>query len=203
MRIVGDVKLFARAVSGIDIKDPKSLVDEGKKQVGSGVVAIVGVTDEGKAGVVVGVTNDLTGRFNAVDLVRKAAAALGERGRRRPAGHGAGRRSGRPRRTLRSRRSRARPAAVKPRGREALLRVFAWRRTGRRHLILMARAFSTNSSGAAHTPPARCLLRACTRLGDGTKETDPCERTPSALLNCAGASTSSSNTLFFSISASV
>ncbi len=80
VRTVGDVKLFARAVSGIDIKDLKSLVDEGKKQVGSGVVAIVGVTDEGKAGVVVGVTNDLTGRFNAVDLVRKAAAALGGKG---------------------------------------------------------------------------------------------------------------------------
>ena len=80
VRTVGDVKLFARAVSGIDIKDLKSLVDEGKKQVGSGVVAIVGVTDEGKAGVAVGVTNDLTGRFNAVDLVRKAAAALGGKG---------------------------------------------------------------------------------------------------------------------------
>ena len=80
VRTVGDVKLFARAVSGIDIKDLKSLVDEGKKQVGSGVVAIVGVTDEGKAGIVVGVTDDLTGRFNAVDLVRKAAPLLGGKG---------------------------------------------------------------------------------------------------------------------------
>ena len=80
VRTVGDVKLFARAVSEIDIKDLKSLVDEGKKQVGSGVVAIVGVTDEGKAGIVVGVTDDLTGRFNAVDLVRKAAPLLGGKG---------------------------------------------------------------------------------------------------------------------------
>ena len=45
VRMVGDVKLMARAVDGIDIKDLKSLADEGKKQVGSGVVAIVGVTD--------------------------------------------------------------------------------------------------------------------------------------------------------------
>ena len=58
----------------------KSLADEGKKQVGSGVVAIVGVTDEGKAGIVVGVTDDLTARFNAVDLVRKGAEALGGKG---------------------------------------------------------------------------------------------------------------------------
>jgi alanyl-tRNA synthetase len=80
VRMVGDVKLMARAVSGIDIKDLKSLADEGKKQLGSGVVALVGVTPEGKAGVVVGVTNDLTARFNAVDLVKKGAEALGGKG---------------------------------------------------------------------------------------------------------------------------
>ena len=55
---VGDVKLLARAVSGIELKDLRSLADEGKKQVGSGVVAIVGVTEDGKAGIVVGVTAD-------------------------------------------------------------------------------------------------------------------------------------------------
>ena len=80
VQMVGDVKLIARAVSGIDIKDLKSLADEGKKQLGSGVVALVGVTDEGKAGIVVGVTNDLTARFNAVDLVKKGAEALGGKG---------------------------------------------------------------------------------------------------------------------------
>jgi alanyl-tRNA synthetase len=80
VRSVGNIKLLARAVSGIDIKDLKSLADEGKKQIGSGVVAIVGVTDEGKAGVVVGVTADLTSRFNAVDLVKKGSEALGGKG---------------------------------------------------------------------------------------------------------------------------
>ncbi|HET7678973.1 MAG TPA: alanine--tRNA ligase [Xanthobacteraceae bacterium] len=80
LRTVGDIKLLARAVSGIEIKDLKSLVDEGKKQVGSGIVAIVGVTGEGKAGIVVGVTPDLTARYSAVDLVRKGAEALGGKG---------------------------------------------------------------------------------------------------------------------------
>jgi alanyl-tRNA synthetase len=80
VRTVGDVKLLARAVSGIEIKDLKSLADDGKKQVGSGVVAIVGVTGDGKAGLVVGVTKDLTERFNAVDLVRLGAEALGGKG---------------------------------------------------------------------------------------------------------------------------
>src|SRR5690606_26667241 len=80
VRSVGDVKLLARAVEGIDLKDLRSLADEGKKQVGSGVVAIVGKTEDGKAGIVVGVTADLTARFNAVDLVRTGAEALGGKG---------------------------------------------------------------------------------------------------------------------------
>jgi alanyl-tRNA synthetase len=80
VKMVGDTKLLARAVEGIELKDLRSLADEGKKQVGSGVVAIVGVTGDGKAGIVVGVTADLTERFNAVDLVRKGAEALGGKG---------------------------------------------------------------------------------------------------------------------------
>ncbi|HWX85783.1 MAG TPA: alanine--tRNA ligase [Xanthobacteraceae bacterium] len=80
VRTVGDVKLMARSVEGIDLKDLRSLADEGKKQVGSGVVAIVGISGDGKAGIVVGVTEDLVARFNAVDLVRKGAEALGGKG---------------------------------------------------------------------------------------------------------------------------
>jgi alanyl-tRNA synthetase len=80
IRTVGDIKLMARKVEGIDIKDLKSLVDDGKKQIGSGVVVIVGVTEDGKAGVVAGVTADLTSRVNAVDLVRKGSEVLGGKG---------------------------------------------------------------------------------------------------------------------------
>jgi alanyl-tRNA synthetase len=80
VREVGDVKLMARAVEGIEMKDLKSLADDGKKQLGSGVVAIVGVTGDGKAGVVVGVTSDLTSRYNAVDLARVASLVLGGKG---------------------------------------------------------------------------------------------------------------------------
>jgi alanyl-tRNA synthetase len=80
VRTVGDVKLMARAVEGIDLKDLRSLADEGKKKVGSGVVAIVGVAGDGRAGIVVGVTDDLVARFNAVDLARKGAEVLGGKG---------------------------------------------------------------------------------------------------------------------------
>ncbi len=80
IREAGGVKLLARAVEGVETKDLKSLVDDGKKQIGSGVVAIVGVTEDGKAGIVVGVTADLTARFNAVELVRKGSEVLGGKG---------------------------------------------------------------------------------------------------------------------------
>ncbi len=79
-RQIAGTRLMARRVEGIEMKDLKSLADDGKKQIGSGVVAIVGVTEDGKAGIVVGVTGDLTGRFNAVDLVRKGSEALGGKG---------------------------------------------------------------------------------------------------------------------------
>jgi alanyl-tRNA synthetase len=71
---------MARSVTGIELKDLRSLADEGKKQLGSGVVAIVGISGDGKAGLVVGVTEDLTQRFNAVDLVKKGAEVLGGKG---------------------------------------------------------------------------------------------------------------------------
>ena len=80
VRKIGDVNLMARAVAGIDLKDLRSLDDDGKKKLGSGVVAIVGVTGDGKAGIVVGVTDDLVARFNAIDLVRKGAEVLGGKG---------------------------------------------------------------------------------------------------------------------------
>jgi alanyl-tRNA synthetase len=80
IRDVGGVKLMARAISGVEMKDLKSLADEGKKRLGSGVVAIVGVAEDGKAGIVVGVTEDLTGRLDAVSLVRAGAEKLGGKG---------------------------------------------------------------------------------------------------------------------------
>ncbi|MBI1384292.1 MAG: alanine--tRNA ligase [Rhizobiales bacterium] len=80
IRSVGDVKLFARVLRGVDPKDLRGIVDEAKAQVGSGIAVVVGVSDEGKAGIVVGVTADLTGRFSAVDLVRVGAEALGGKG---------------------------------------------------------------------------------------------------------------------------
>ena len=66
-------------LEGVAGKDLKGLVDEAKKRIGSGVVAFVGVAD-GKASVVVGVTADLTDRFDAVRAGAPASEAIGGKG---------------------------------------------------------------------------------------------------------------------------
>ncbi|KMO41120.1 alanyl-tRNA synthetase [Methylobacterium variabile] len=80
VREVAGTKLMARVVQGVEMRDLKSLADEGKKRLGSGIVAIVGVAPDGKAGLVVGVTEDLTDRFDAVALVRAGSERLGGKG---------------------------------------------------------------------------------------------------------------------------
>ena len=80
VREVAGVRFLGRIVSGVEMKDLKSLADGAKGSVASGVVAIVGVASDGKAGVVVAVTDDMTARFDAVALVRAASQALGGKG---------------------------------------------------------------------------------------------------------------------------
>ncbi|WP_027154157.1 alanine--tRNA ligase [Mesorhizobium sp. WSM2561] len=77
---IAGVGFLGKAVSGVSPKDLKPLADAGKKSLGSGIVVFVGAGEDNKASVVVGVTDDLTGRFSAVDLVRVASAALGGQG---------------------------------------------------------------------------------------------------------------------------
>jgi alanyl-tRNA synthetase len=76
---VGGVKFSGQVFQGMEAKELRGLLDEAKKRLGSGVAAIAAVND-GRAAFAVGVTDDLTGRFNAVDLVRAGVAALGGQG---------------------------------------------------------------------------------------------------------------------------
>ncbi|MBB6254291.1 alanine--tRNA ligase [Nitrospirillum iridis] len=78
-KVINGVKLSARVLDGIEAKDLKPLADEIKGQIGSGIVLLV-AKGEGKVTLVAAVTADLTGRFNAVDLVKVAAAAVGGKG---------------------------------------------------------------------------------------------------------------------------
>jgi len=76
---IGDITFAPRVLEDFPAKDLKPMADDLKKQIGSGVVALV-ATNEGKASLVVAVTDDLTGNINAVDLVRIGAEALGGKG---------------------------------------------------------------------------------------------------------------------------
>ena len=76
---IGEVAFDGRVVDDVPGRELKSLADDLKRRIGSGVVAVVSRAD-GKAAIVVGVTPDLTGRFDAVELVRFGAEALGGKG---------------------------------------------------------------------------------------------------------------------------
>jgi alanyl-tRNA synthetase len=76
---VNGVNLAARNVGEVPARELKGLADAIGRQIGSGVVALVS-TAEGKASIVVGVSGDLADRFNAVELVRAASAAVGGKG---------------------------------------------------------------------------------------------------------------------------
>ncbi|QQQ19630.1 alanine--tRNA ligase [Brevundimonas vitis] len=76
---VNGIALMARVLDGVDGKGLRGVAEDFRKQLGSGVVALIGVT-EGKAAVTVAVTSDLTGSINAAELARAAVIAMGGQG---------------------------------------------------------------------------------------------------------------------------
>ena len=76
---IGDVAFDGRVVDDVPGRELRSLADDLKRRIGSGIIAVVS-RDDGKAAIVVGVTNDLTARFDAVGLVRAGAEVLGGKG---------------------------------------------------------------------------------------------------------------------------
>ena len=79
VKIVNGISFTARKFDGVPAKELKPLVDELKRKMGSGV-AVAASANDGKASLVVGVTDDLVGRLSAIDLVRIGAEALGGKG---------------------------------------------------------------------------------------------------------------------------
>ncbi len=77
---VNGITFLAKTLENIATKDLKGLVDEAKTSIGSGIVCFIGIDDSGKAGIVVGVTEDLVERYNAVDLVRTGSENVGGKG---------------------------------------------------------------------------------------------------------------------------
>lgn len=77
---INGVQFLGQVVENIAAKELKGLVDDAKQTIKSGIVAIAGVSEDGKAGVVVGVTEDITDKYSAVDLVRIASQVVGGKG---------------------------------------------------------------------------------------------------------------------------
>ncbi|HUJ46700.1 MAG TPA: DHHA1 domain-containing protein, partial [Rhizomicrobium sp.] len=78
-RKIAGINVVLRVLHDIPAKDLKGIADEAKAKIGSGVVALAAIAD-GKASIVVGVTDDLTKRISAVDLVRVASDKVGGKG---------------------------------------------------------------------------------------------------------------------------
>jgi alanyl-tRNA synthetase len=78
-RDIAGIAFTARALDGVPAKELRTAADRLKQDMKSGVVALVAVND-GKAAVVVSVSEDLTGRIDAVELVRQGVAAVGGKG---------------------------------------------------------------------------------------------------------------------------
>jgi alanyl-tRNA synthetase len=76
---IGGMNFLAKIIEGLDPKGLRSVVDETKAVIGSGIAMVLAVND-GRASVAIGVTDDLTGRLSAVDLVKRAVATLGGQG---------------------------------------------------------------------------------------------------------------------------
>jgi alanyl-tRNA synthetase len=77
---IAGTRFVGRVVSGVSPRDLKPMADDVKQSVGSGVIVFAAASEDGKGSVVVAVTEDLTAKFNAVDLVRAASEALGGKG---------------------------------------------------------------------------------------------------------------------------
>ena len=76
---VNGVKFLGQALQGVSGKDLRALVDAHKQKLGSGVVLLV-AEDDGKVAVACGVTDDLTGKVSAVDVLKAAVPAVGGKG---------------------------------------------------------------------------------------------------------------------------
>ncbi len=79
VEMIGDISFSGQVINGLNPKELRGLVDEAKKKMGSGISALIAVND-GRATVAVGVTDDLTSSYSAVDLVQPAVAAVGGKG---------------------------------------------------------------------------------------------------------------------------
>jgi alanyl-tRNA synthetase len=81
---VAGIKVLAQRVDGLDRGQMRTLVDNLRNKLGSGVVVLGGAQDEGKVALIVGVTKDLTGKVPAGKVIAPIAKMVGGSGGGRP-----------------------------------------------------------------------------------------------------------------------
>ncbi len=81
---VSGVKVLAQRVDALDRGQVRTLVDNLRSKLGSGVVVLGGVQEDGKVALIVGVTKDLTSRVQAGKVVAQLAQIVGGSGGGRP-----------------------------------------------------------------------------------------------------------------------
>jgi alanyl-tRNA synthetase len=81
---ISGVKFIGRIISGVALADIKDIAVEQKQKLGSGIVALIGIDEDGKAGLVVAVSSDLIAKYNAPSLVKIGADIMGGRGGGKP-----------------------------------------------------------------------------------------------------------------------
>ena len=89
--MVEGIQVLAQRVDSLDRGQLRTLVDNLRNKLGSGVVILGSAQEDGKVALIAGVTRDLTGRLSAGKIIGPAGAE-GRWLRRRPARHGRGRR---------------------------------------------------------------------------------------------------------------
>jgi alanyl-tRNA synthetase len=77
---IAGTAFIGQVLDGFDAKGLRSAVDDAKQRLGGSGVAVVVAVNDGRASIAVGVTDDLTGRVTAVDLLRRAVTVLGGQG---------------------------------------------------------------------------------------------------------------------------
>ncbi|KFA96160.1 alanine--tRNA ligase [Vibrio sp. ER1A] len=80
---IAGTQVLVAALEGADSKNLRTMMDNAKNQMGSGIAFIANVAD-GKIGLIAGVTKDLTGKVKAGDLVKMVAEQVGGKGGGRP-----------------------------------------------------------------------------------------------------------------------
>ena len=77
---IGGVAFIGQVLDGFEAKGLRGAVDDAKQRLAGSGIAVMVAVNEGRASIAIGVSEDLVGRFNAVDLLRKAVAVLGGQG---------------------------------------------------------------------------------------------------------------------------